>query len=872
MSTMPAFGSSSGSSIPTTLGYTPPPPPQRYLPNVDWGKATTPSRDDINSVATKQEDQQLQVAAENAPIRVIYGRTRVGAQVADALVYQNKLVLVVVWGEGEIDAIESIQINDKSVPAGVVITSYAGTSGQTVNATLVAAYASHGITFTDAFPGIAYSVVAVPADATDGFPQVSAIIRGRKLYDPRTTLTTYSDNPALVLADFIQSNLYGMNRSVDWASVIAVADICDELIGGEKRRKIGLVIDSPSTCASWIEALRAYASCVLSQEGGYVRLAPDYIVASSATFNASNIVANSLSLKKRGIQQIPTLVDVKYTDTSIIPWSEKSAIAKLSGVDAGTTPRRESQISLPGIHRYSQAYREAIERLNKLNLSDLLVDFLAFDEAIEVQVGDVITVSHPIGLTDKLLRVTSVTSDSPGRWRISSAEYDPAAYSNIVQTEPTYLDTELPNPAAPPALSGLVTTEEVYQLDNGTYSSRVRATWTAADYSYLSHYRVEIYQAGVLMQTTTAMSSTYASPSMQEGLEYVVKVAAVTSIGAVGAWAQSNLTIQGKYLIPGDVPSVQVFEAGGRVYVSWGAAIDLDIWRYEVRYGPTAGTWDAATLIDRVDALRLSSDQIPVGVWKIWIKALDSVGQYSTTPAAATVTVTSDASAFFVDEYPSDTPTLTNMTEFNLGPTDTKRYFVTEDTVAFGTKFSGNLSTYGNALATYHSSLTSTWLGEPEDFGQLLGGQWTGTALVAALSGSMTSYMGFATVGSAPGDFSFIAGLSHKENARFAKLKHESLTTSTLLVTVPGQSIRLDAIPREEVGTGTSSAAGPMTITLENDYVAVKKLTITPEGATARSATYDNIVVGSPTTFDVYIFNDSGVKIASPFRFEFQGV
>ena len=93
-----------------------------------------------------------------------------------------------------------------------------------------------------------------------------------------------------------------------------------------------------------------------------------------------------------------------------------------------------------------------------------------------------------------------------------------------------------------------------------------------------------------------------------------------------------------------------------------------------------------------------------------------------------------------------------------------------------------------------------------------------------------------------------------------------------MLVTIPTQSIRLDAVPREEVGTSTSSAAGPVTITLASQYVAVKKLTITPQGTTARSATFDNVVLGATSTFDVYVFNDAGVKIASAFQYEFQGV
>jgi hypothetical protein len=356
---------------------------------------------------------------------------------------------------------------------------------------------------------------------------------------------------------------------------------------------------------------------------------------------------------------------------------------------------------------------------------------------------------------------------------------------------------------------------------------------------------------------------------VQEAVEYVVKVSAVSAIGAVGEWAQPNITPAGKYLVPGDVPSIRAFEAGGRVHVSWSAAVDLDIWRYEVRYGQTSGEWASATLLDRVDALRLQTDQIPVGTWKVYVKALDSVGQYSSNAATIEVTVTSDAAAFLVDSYDSDSPTLTNMASYTLGRTDPAVYYVSEDGVAFGNTFGSALSSYTDALSTYHGSVTSTWLGEAEDFGQLLAGQWTGTADVSALSGAVTSSIGFSDDGSA---WAYSSGLSHKANARFARLKHESVGSATLHVTVPTQNIRLDAVPREEVGTGTSSASGPVTITLDHAYVAVKRLTITPEGITARSATYDAVVTGDPTTFDVYVFDTAGNKIASAFRWQFQGV
>lgn len=835
--------SSSGSGSIAPQPYVPPPAPQPYLPGASWTKPVA-SRSDINATATTPADQQLQMIADGAPLRVTYGPDRIGADLADVIVYQNKLILHLVWGEGEIEAIDELQMNDAALPAGVIVTHYTGTAGQTADPTLVAAYATAGITYADNLPGIAYTVAVVPANVSAGFPAFTARIRGRKLYDPRTTLTVYSDNPALALADAMSNTVYGMDKTVDWTSVGADADACDALVGAEKRRIIGLTCAVVSPAAQWIETLRTYASCFVVQGGSGMRLIPDRPGSSTFSFGAggdSKILAGSLKLKKRGGQNIPTVMRIEYTDTTKTPWATGIAEVKAAGVDDGTTERRVSTVSLPGIQRYSQAHREAVERYNKLALGDLDLDWVGFDEALAVEAGDIVDVSSDLGLAAKLVRVTAASHASPGRPRFSAGEYDPAMYSDVVQSEPTFADTTLPNPAAPPAVTGLLAVEEVFQLETGLYSSRIKATWAEADYPYLRDYRVEVTRLGDLIATATPREAIYRTGAVQEAVEYVVKVAVISAIGAVGEWAQYNVTPLGKSLIPGDVPSLTIFEAGGRVYGTAGKAIDIDIIRYEWRYWPVGGSWATGIVIDEADSLRLVVDTIPEGTWVVGVKAVDSVRQTSANAKTATVVVTSDSNSFLVDAYESDTPALTNMAAYTLHPTDPNTYYITEDGVAWGTKFPNAMSTYTNPIGSYHNSVTSTWLGEAEDFGLLLSGQWNGEAVVADVSGSHASSMGFSTDGSA---YSYLAGLSHKTNARFARLKHEALTTSTMKVTVPGQTIRLNAVPRSEVGSGTSSASGPVTIKLTGEYTKVQSIPITLLGSTPRNYVLDNIVVG----------------------------
>jgi hypothetical protein len=833
---------------------------------------TTAPAASINAVSTPPSITQQQVAAENAPLRVIYGQPCVGALIADALVYSGNLVIVAVWGEGEIDSVTQLYINNAIPASGVTAIHHTGTASQTVDATLVVAYAANGVAYTDTLAGVAYSVITIPAGSNSGFPSITAVIKGRKVYDPRTGLTVWSNNPALALADLMTSSTYGLGRSVDYTSVTLAANACDDTTPGEVRRILDLCLDNVSPTWQWIEALRTYAGCFILPGPNGLRLVPDRPAASVLSFTASSIVQGSLRLTKNGVQQVPTSIQVLFTDNTITPWAQRSAYAKLAGVDAGTTPRRESQVNLPGITRYSQAYREAVERLNKLNTADLVIQFNAFDESLSLEVGDVFDVTHPIGLSAKLFRCTQIVSGEAGRWSISGLEYDPAGYSDTVASGPSTPDTALPDPAAPPAVIGMTATEEVYQQQNGTYSSRLRVNWTAANYPYLDRNQITITAGGtvVFAGQAAATATTWASPSIQEGVAYTVNVQGITTIGAVGTAAVASLTAQGKQLPPGNVPWISAFEAGGTVHISWGAAVDIDIWRYLLKYGPVGGTWATATVLNTVDGLAYLTGDIPAGTWKLYIVAVDSVRNQSPTPTTTTVTVTLDANAYLVNKLYHTNPSISGMASFTLAPTDSAIYYATEDGILAATKFPGTASSYGNVAATYNAT-ASSWVGESEDFGLTMSGTWGILGTATALSGTETS-----VVDTSPDNSAWTSqiGPNALATGRFARTRHSAASGSTMKVRLDStsQGVTLNAVTRQQAGSGTSSASGPTTITVPINYAKATEVIVTPISPNAYIGVVDNIIVGTPTKFDAYVFNTAGTKVACAFNWSFKGV
>lgn len=466
---------------------------------------TIPPADAINRTAAPR---RLAAAALRSVVPLVYGQDRITALVLNVLAHGSNadIVLVQLLWAHQGDSVNDVRLNDEALPGGASITNYDG-SQSTVDSTLAAAFSAQGITYTDTLAGYMYSVLQLPVREFTGELNVSARIRGRKLYDPRLDSTVsggsgthrvdtpstwaWSDNPSLALADFLYRGSYGCGEAVDWVSVQAAANANDVLLSGAKKRLIGAAFTQPVSAQAMADTLRTYAACWLVPTGSGIKLLADADAAAVATYaHASGAIASLEALTRRDLGNAPTAVEVIYTDTSVIPWRDASVTVSLSG--AGTTrPWRLSSVRLPGIHRYAQAKREAIERLNKFNLNDLSCTLEVFDIGIRHEIGDIVNITHPLGPTDKPMRIADAPEMAgPGRWRLPLVEHDPAAYSSLVESEPTYADTgRVVQPGPPPSVTGLayafvsgairLTWDEPSIRDYKSTHLRIGASWAA---------------------------------------------------------------------------------------------------------------------------------------------------------------------------------------------------------------------------------------------------------------------------------------------------------------------------------------------------------------------------------------------------------
>jgi hypothetical protein len=853
-------------------------------------------RETVNEVAATPYDVQLTCCALNEPLRFGYGLNRVGALLLMPVAYGFDLLVPFIIGRGKIGSIDAIEAADAALPSGVTSHTYLGATSQAVDSWLAAAWAARGKAYTDTLNGIAWAVLRIPQGTEIDLTAITVTARMKVVYDPRKDSTNggsgahrladpatweYSTNPALALADFLFSTAYGKGETLDWPSVAAVANVCDQTVGNKPRRAFGTMFERESDVDSVEETLRTYAGCWVVREGDKVYLVADAPATSVFAFSnqqgAANYVLDSLRIVQRGRAETPTVVAVRWTDTTVKPWAARlTDPQKAPGVADGTLPWREQQLDLPGIQDVSQAVREARRRLNEYTTADLAVELVGLDPAIKLRVGDVVTLTDSEGFAAKPFRLIGHRPLGLGRWAETLSEYQDTIYSDDIATAPSIPDTSLPLPSEPTAVTGVQLSEELVVLESGVTSSRLRATWAATTFPFVSRYAITLWQATTIVATATVerTMTTWVSPPVQEGLTYRVDVQVVSVVGAIGPAGSASVTAQGKLLPPSDPVSITGFEAGGMVYLTVVPGIDIDILRHEFRYGTTGGSWATATLIDRADTLTYVASGIAAGTWRFYVKEIDSIGQYSANAKYVDVAVTLDAGAFLTDRHTFSSPTLTSMTAYTRRP-DAATYWVTDfgDGLGYGADNTDNsVGTFGDSLvntpfAHPHTAGTSSWQSEVWDTGQSLAGTWSFTPSVTDLSGTATIQVQTSPDNS---NWTTHAEATAQTTARYVKGKVSG--TGTFVVTNP--VVRVEAFPREETGTVTTNASGATTVSLAGHYAAAKAIQLTANGTAARTAVYDNVVVHPTSTnsFDVYAFNSSGTQISCDVSWVFQGV
>jgi len=232
------------------------------------------------------------------PRKLVYGKVRTGGNVVfiDHSGGDNKyLHLVVVFASHEIQGYDEIWFNDNKIWTStggfqddwgtyVTIDRKFGTAGQAASTTaedttnsLVSA--SSNWTTDHKLSGIAYIAFRLEWNRDkfpQGVPNITSVIRGKKVFDPRDESIGFSQNPALCVRDYLLDSKYGLGEesaNINYTALAAAANLCEEQVslsggGTQDRYQCNGVIDTSNQIRANIEQLLSCMGGRLTYSGG----------------------------------------------------------------------------------------------------------------------------------------------------------------------------------------------------------------------------------------------------------------------------------------------------------------------------------------------------------------------------------------------------------------------------------------------------------------------------------------------------------------------------------------------------------------------------------------------------------------------------
>lgn len=411
--------------LPRLPDYVPP-----YMP--PKGSLSRPSAQSIRETVATPRELSLTLAGYNEPIPLLYGEDRVaGKWLVRPYTSGGNMRFAMAWCWGEIEGVQSVYINGQLVnPAHM--THRTGTPGQGIDSML-----SNDLSgFADRYANCAYTVFNIPAGTYEGFPQthqIEAVVRGRLCYDPRASVTQWTENPALQMADWISAG-GDISPGMTVYGLVEAANHCDEILGDiEIRCQTAITVVNGLTTPQMLDMFAAYAECLWSYRDDGVLIVPDGIVDSPvATLTESEM----MNLRLLGAESLrsPTSVSITYRAPSGTgdQWSQETVTQMLPGVENGDIAEIPSDITLLGVHRSSEASRKALMRLRRLSRPGQYA-WQAFDEGIRFERGDVVKLPNALGLSDTLCRILSLEMASPGIYQITAEHYSDDMYPDDVE-------------------------------------------------------------------------------------------------------------------------------------------------------------------------------------------------------------------------------------------------------------------------------------------------------------------------------------------------------------------------------------------------------------------------------------------------------
>lgn len=629
-------------------------------------------------------------AAQNH--QVIYGQTKIGgAIVFDAVSGENNKVLhrVIAFAGHEIEEFTTVYFNDEYMTlttdtdsngdtyykptlatdsSGNTSTRYNNfvriymRKGGSENNTAIASLISAGVNWTQdhKLQGSAYLYLRMVFDADafpNGVPDMSALVKGKKVYDPRTSTTAWSSNPALCVRDYLTNTSYGLGEdasSIDDELVKTAANVCDyynyPTLTGVARFTINGSFTTAVTPAGHITEMLGSMGGLIWYGQGKWRMRAAHYVAPTVAFSEDDLRSEvSIATRHSRRDNFNTVKGVFRGAESDYQPTDYAQVTNEAFRVADNNQISNYDLNLPFTDNFEMCRRLALITLER-NRQQLTVQAAFGMRAFQVQVGDIVqltmsrmgwqakefeVIQWTFGLqSDHNLQVDLVLRE------ISANVFDDISDGLIYERDNTTLLSPFDVPPVgitPSALTKIITEKIVTEL---------AASITTTDASRIDRVEVQ-YKASSdseYLPMGTGELGKYSVLDLQRG-DYDIRARGINTFGVKGEWSyELAFDLNPPDTEPEDVTGLDFEISTGTCFLTWNPVSDLDLSYYQVRHTPaTSGNanelWATSNTVIQKVARPATFATVPARSGTFLIKAVDKIGQPSINATAKLVPV-----------------------------------------------------------------------------------------------------------------------------------------------------------------------------------------------------------------------------------------
>jgi hypothetical protein len=625
---------------------------------------------------------------------MVYGKCRVSGTIVYLSTTGTKneyLHIVLTLAGHEVEAIDEVYFNDELVPLtgtsntpdagsfynGVArINKKRGVPGDTADADLI--YDTSGPpplppltngrwTANHKLSGIAYLYVRLTWDAEkfpSGIPNISAVIRGKQVLDPRTGNTAYSANAALCLRDYLTDTSLGMGMTaaeVDDTAFGVAATICEEqvqilpvspVVNENRYEANGVIVTSASPDENIGKLLSAMGGLIAYTGGRIVPYASAYRIPTVTLTEKHFVGPLNVQTRTSARDRVNSVKGVYVSETNNWQVTDFPTISSATYVTADNNNVFFRDVVLPFTTSPSCAQRLAVLELRRAR-EEITFSARFRLEAMQVRAGDTVMITNEkLGWSSKVFEVMEWNFASDGTppqvfVDMTLRETASSVYSWAVDEEIFVEDspnTTLPDPftlGAPTNLSLTADgTTQLVQAD-GTILPRIRVGWTPPAEEFIQSGGLVVIEYKPAASTTYLewsslkgdMTEDFISSDITIGTNYNVRIYGESFFGISTSYLSGSITVAKDTTAP-TIPTglSAAIGTGKAVSLDWNDNTEPDFSEYGI-YRKTSAVTPANANTDKIAEVRASrfvDTDVNIGTtYYYWLNAYDSVENVS---------------------------------------------------------------------------------------------------------------------------------------------------------------------------------------------------------------------------------------------------